>query len=608
MKIEKINTLRFFLHCAAGFLAALAISFRQFAYAFGDLKHFIIYYPESDAPFDIFFNSARQAAKQLLTLAVIFSVMFFFAHRLVIFVKKRTPPETYRDFLRIAVFCVTCFVFSLLGKFAANAYSTPEVLLLVIFLVLPGVLVSYIFLYMKFFGSSIHDKNTIRTVIYCAIWLVLFFIGGSAINDYRLRFSLPVFNTLGAAGIILLAIFLGWHSLKPRKKIVLPSGILAFALAMSSLFYLDSRLNASVLPTTKESLGALPYVSWVSSREGDSKKTGVTKYKSQEASDGINIFYSDIVTDAQLIDMRGNTVHTFRDNTGRKWIWKFMKPYLGGDFLVLIGDKALFRIARDSTLKWLLEKRLHHYLDVSESGDIYVLGNKKIYSPRYYLWSPIIDNMIGVITPDGNPKGKEISLARMILEEKELLRAAKMQKGKASTYGRGAWDIFHTNTVQLIKKNIFRNGELLFKKGNLLITIRRLDAIAVVDTEKEEIVWHWGVGELDKPHNALLLDNGNISIFDNGTGRKYSRVIELNPVTETIEWEYKASPLKKFFSKTRGAAQKLPNGNVLITESDRGRVFEITREGKTVWEFFNPHLSKKKEKRAAISNMSRIER
>ena len=34
---------------------------------------------------------------------------------------------------------------------------------------------------------------------------------------------------------------------------------------------------------------------------------------------------------------------------------------------------------------------------------------------------------------------------------------------------------------------------------------------------------------------------------------------------------------------------RLKNGNTLITESDFGRAFEITREGDVVWEYYNPH-------------------
>ena len=86
----------------------------------------------------------------------------------------------------------------------------------------------------------------------------------------------------------------------------------------------------------------------------------------------------------------------------------------------------------------------------------------------------------------------------------------------------------------------------MFKKGQVFFCVRHFDIIGVIDIEKEEIVWAWGLGELDYPHHPSLLENGNILIFDNGYFRRYSRVIELNPATNKIEWEYKADPLPSF--------------------------------------------------------------
>jgi hypothetical protein len=117
-----------------------------------------------------------------------------------------------------------------------------------------------------------------------------------------------------------------------------------------------------------------------------------------------------------------------------------------------------------------------------------------------------------------------------------------------------------------------------------------VNQIAVLKKGTMEILWVWGEGELELPHNPTMLENGNILIFDNGTARKYSRVIELNPLTEAIEWQYTGDPLESFFSSTRGSAQRLPNGNTLICESNDGRVFEITTEGEIVWEWYNPSL------------------
>lgn len=147
------------------------------------------------------------------------------------------------------------------------------------------------------------------------------------------------------------------------------------------------------------------------------------------------------------------------------------------------------------------------------------------------------------------------------------------------------------NTVTIIKRDVYINGrDVLFRKGQVIICIRNLHLIAVLDIDKSEFVWMWGPGHLDYPHHPTLLDNGNILIFDNGKRKKISRVIELDPTDYEIDWQYYGTPPKSFFSDTRGAAQRLPNGNTLITDSRKGRVFEVTKDGEIVWDYYSPEI------------------
>ena len=41
-----------------------------------------------------------------------------------------------------------------------------------------------------------------------------------------------------------------------------------------------------------------------------------------------------------------------------------------------------------------------------------------------------------------------------------------------------------------------------------------------------------------------------------------------------------------------GKHQPLPNGNILITETEGGRAFEVTPNGETVWSFVNRYDDK----------------
>ena len=52
-----------------------------------------------------------------------------------------------------------------------------------------------------------------------------------------------------------------------------------------------------------------------------------------------------------------------------------------------------------------------------------------------------------------------------------------------------------------------------------------------------------------------------------------------------LAWTYVADPPEAFYAYKESGAQRLPNGNTLITDGPAARIFEVTREGKTVWDF-----------------------
>jgi Arylsulfotransferase (ASST) len=137
------------------------------------------------------------------------------------------------------------------------------------------------------------------------------------------------------------------------------------------------------------------------------------------------------------------------------------------------------------------------------------------------------------------------------------------------------------------------NALHILPDGNILASLRCIDTIAIIDRATGDITWRWGPGEIAHQHNPTLLDNGNILLFDNGAHRAYttidySRVIEVNPKTGEVEWEYKENPVVDLNSFICSGAQRLPNGNTLICECTKGRIFEVTRAGETVWEYQVP--------------------
>ena len=96
---------------------------------------------------------------------------------------------------------------------------------------------------------------------------------------------------------------------------------------------------------------------------------------------------------------------------------------------------------------------------------------------------------------------------------------------------------------------------------------------------------------------------GHITAFNNGQGRKYSSIIEIEtPLDENgeyflddqgrfgpyeLSWEYAAENQKDFYSHFISGAARLPNGNTFICEGATGRYFEVNSEGKILWEHVN---------------------
>ncbi|ETI24920.1 hypothetical protein G647_04290 [Cladophialophora carrionii CBS 160.54] len=141
------------------------------------------------------------------------------------------------------------------------------------------------------------------------------------------------------------------------------------------------------------------------------------------------------------------------------------------------------------------------------------------------------------------------------------------------------------------------NSVQLLKDGNILASLRSVSAVVVISRETGEIMWHLDSTVLAQQHCASELDDGSILIFDNGTFRyressTYSRVIQVDRATKKLLWEYRDRSMPNaFFSPFMGGAQRLENGNTLITEAVFGRMFEVTPEGQICFEYVNPHFA-----------------
>lgn len=200
------------------------------------------------------------------------------------------------------------------------------------------------------------------------------------------------------------------------------------------------------------------------------------------------------------------------------------------------------------------------------------------------------------------------------------------------TAGGGVGDWLHINSISLLGPNRwFDNGDERFNPDNIIFDSREANILGIISKKTGKIVWKMGprydtdsrlgeIGWIIGQHNVHMIPRGlpgegNILVFDNGgwagygapnpgspTGnrnalRDYSRVIEFDPVAFKIVWQYSPKeagfivPLDaaRFYSPFISNAQRLPNGNTIITEGSDGRIIEVTKDHEIVWEYISPY-------------------
>ncbi len=300
-------------------------------------------------------------------------------------------------------------------------------------------------------------------------------------------------------------------------------------------------------------------------------------------SPGLNLYISGHSAEAVLMDRAGRTLHRWRYPLRRLWpdfasvpgmakleYWRRAWLFPNGDLLAIYEGLGIVKLDARSNVLWSRRGGFHHDLQVLADGRIWVLDRERREG--------MLEDFVTVLDPRGRVV-RRISLLRAFERSRFAPLLRRMEKGG---------DVFHTNTLEVL------DGPA-FPKGSVLLSVLKLDALAVLDPDREEIVWA-ATGSWRRQHQPTLLDDGSLLLFDNlGSGGGRSRVIEIDPRTLRVRWQYGG-----IFSKTLGSCQRLPNGNTLITESENGRAVEVTRDGRVVWEFHNPHRAGERKELAAV--------
>jgi hypothetical protein len=355
---------------------------------------------------------------------------------------------------------------------------------------------------------------------------------------------------------------------------------------------------------------------------------GTTVHDQQLAYDGLTLYasFADGCA-ARLISMDGKVVHRWRLPFDKAWPnqehvptpvtedrihWWRVRVFPNGDLIANyagIGDTpngyGLVKIDRYSNIIWQYADCAHHDFDIDAKGQVYALVHSisdVAVRGAPHLRTPLLKDEIAVLSPDG----KEIHRVSIFDAFAQSDFCGYVDAMKSDRKG----DHTHANAIDVVTEE-FAARHKYCSAGDVMVSLRNPGLLAILNLEQKKVVWA-GRGTWERQHDCDPLANGNIMLFDNrgkkGTGGQ-SRVLEWNPDSGAIEWSYTGSGEQKFETITRGSQQLLPNGNVLITESNNGRILEVTRDQRIAWEFRNPsRLDTDARMVAVIFNAERYER
>jgi hypothetical protein len=361
----------------------------------------------------------------------------------------------------------------------------------------------------------------------------------------------------------------------------------------------------------RERLQSLGYVYF--SREKATGDSGVVTLDVSRAQPGFTLVSVRYRCRAELIDLNGNLVHEWEHRPCR--YWSTVELLEDGDLLVTGMDPPaegrrvdfdamyLMRLRWDGTVAWKKRIPAHHDAEVTPRDQILTLQSSLRTIPALDPEVQIEDELLTLLTPEGQVV-EEASLFDIVRSAPHVLRLRRTRP--RSRHEGPVMELFHANSVEWMRHPQLEERHAIYAGSNLLTCLRNQNVIAIIDWERKLLLWAWGRDELQLPHHPTLLDNGNILVFDNGVRRRWSRVIEIEPLSGEIVWEYRAPDPEDFFSASRGSNQRLANGNTLIADSDSGRAFEVTSDGEIVWDFRISYLNEQGH-RATIERARRYD-
>ncbi len=263
---------------------------------------------------------------------------------------------------------------------------------------------------------------------------------------------------------------------------------------------------------------------------------------------------------------------------------------------------GLVKLDRCGNLVWTLARQTHHSVERAEGGGFWVAGRRfvpeGVDSPFPPFQTPFMEDTILRVSEDGKVID-EISVPGIFYGNGlEAILTASGHNFRPHM----SWDeeILHLNKIEELTSDVAGDFPI-FAAGDLALSIRELNMVMVVDPVDGRVKW-WQIGPWLRQHDPEFKAGGTIVVFNNNIyetafGESHSKshvsiprvsnVVEIDPISRDYQIIYGNRNGQEMLTVWRGKLDLTPNGGLIITEFEGGRVFEIDLGGNVIWEYIN---------------------
>jgi hypothetical protein len=260
-----------------------------------------------------------------------------------------------------------------------------------------------------------------------------------------------------------------------------------------------------------------------------------------------------------------------------------------GSVVATIPNCGTVKFDRSGAVAWTVDRRTHHSVTRAVEGGFWLPVNRDLADTPRELILPGV--ALEVLEKDGLQEYDQLLLRvgddGATLEEIPLLPAlidAGLDNHLYDVVQISPADPTHLNDIEPVTAALAARIEGV-SEGDLLVSIRQMHLLAILDRETGALLWH-EAGPWSRQHDPDITPEGTIVVYSNRPGRGASKLLEHDPATGKTRVVHPVGDgAEPFKGPTMGVHQLLPNGNRLITEAVRGRVFEVDAAGEKVWEY-----------------------